>query len=69
MSTLRKINCDKVDLTISGASNYAIHEASLKAQHKFIKEEEEWKQLVSEGKARVVRIPIVKGYRIHYELI
>ena len=67
MGRLRRLDVEKVDF-IRPAS-FDMHEACKKASVKFKQTEENWKELVRQGKAKQVMEKIPKGYRIHYELI
>lgn len=45
------------------------HERAVKAYKKSLAKEEEWRRLVQEGKATCTKVPVLNGYRYHYELI
>lgn len=49
--------------------NFEEHEKAVKAYKNSLKREEEWKQLVAEGKATCTKTPVIGGFRYHYELI
>ena len=51
------------------ANSFEAHEKALQAYERSIRMEQEWKQLVADGKARCVVTPVMKGFRYHYELI
>lgn len=50
-------------------NSYEAHENAIKTYKRSVLMEQEWKQLVAEGKARCVKTPVVRGFRYHYELI
>lgn len=50
-------------------NSFDAHDKAMVAYERSLLKEQEWKQLVAEGKARCVITPVTKGYRYHYELI
>lgn len=50
-------------------NSFEAHDKAMRAYQRSLLKEQEWKQLVAEGKARCVVTPVMKGYRYHYELI